>query len=613
MKNIELSDNQKIAVQHKEGAILVLASAGSGKTRILTERIKSLIPQTKRKILAITFTNKAGEEMRERLGKQLNLNEKLFIGTFHGFCQQVLENHGRHIGLDDMPHIFDDESERLELIEEAIEAAPNYYKQYLKLEAKEKRSFRYKVLEYISEVKRKILSDEQILDDNEGDEEIVIIYNTYQDILASQNAIDFDDLIMLAYNLLVGYEKVASLYRRMYEYICIDEAQDLNYAQYQLLQALTGDEHTNVMMVGDPNQSIFAFNGSSSEYMTKAFVEDYEPKIIDLKENYRSSKQVLKAAEKIIPNVSISMDEIVKEGVFEIYDAKDEADEAIWVCNKIQSLLSLKVHPDIEGEINYSKMAVLARNKYVFKSLTEELEKRSLAYHFKSTSGSVKFESKSMQIFSLALRLKLNNRDRIHKEKLRSALKLDSSFEDLTDLLELPIKPFYKSFISTVAELDISGNNFKKSLSDLKTSVELIDEIDDNNKNLISNDITELETHWYNYARKSDNKSIKQFITSMALGKTNSIIERNGITLSSIHTIKGQEYDIVFVIGMDDETFPDYRAIRKGGVELTQEKNNAYVAFTRARRFLYVSYPRKRLMPWGDIKNRTKSRFLSSF
>jgi DNA helicase-2/ATP-dependent DNA helicase PcrA len=135
----------------------------------------------------------------------------------------------------------------------------------------------------------------------------------------------------------------------------------------------------------------------------------------------------------------------------------------------------------------------------------------------------------------------------------------------------------------------------------------------ENEKSMIINDINELLKHWHNYAKKTDNKSLHQFKNSMALGQTHPLAQPTGITLSTVHTMKGQEFDIVFIIGMDDDTFPDYRAVRNGGIEMTQEKNNLYVAFTRAKRFLYITWPQKRMMPWGDYKLRKISRFLKVF
>ena len=267
---IELSEKQKKIVYAENGPIYVKASAGSGKTRVLTKRVRHLLTKTNKKVLALTFTNKAGEEIKERLSDISEIEKRVFVGTFHSFCQTMLENHGNLIGLAKMPHIFEDEIDRLELVGQAIKQTPSYAGKYKTQDEKERKKFRYRVLNFISEVKRKLIADSE-LGKHTNDEDIVLLYQNYQDILHTQNAIDFDDLLLLAYSLLVNYPKTAALYRRSFFAICIDEAQDLNNAQYQLLLALANGEFTNIMMVGDPNQSIYHFNGSSPDYMDKQF------------------------------------------------------------------------------------------------------------------------------------------------------------------------------------------------------------------------------------------------------------------------------------------------------------------------------------------------------
>ncbi len=430
---IKLSPKQEKAVLHKEGAILVKASAGSGKTRVLTERIKKILPQTKRKILAITFTNKAGEEMKERLGDIPDIDKRLFIGTFHGFCQNILENHGVTIGLRTMPHIFEDEADRLRLVEQAIELTPSYHEIYKRNDLKEKRNFCYRALGFISKIKRELCTKEG-MDDLFKDENISLFYSSYQELLQTQNAIDFDDLILLAYQLFIQNPKIAGLYRRTYEYICIDEAQDLNNAQYHFLLAMTNGEHRNIMFVGDPNQSIFAFNGSSAKYMgDDYFIKQFNPVIVELKENYRSSIKVLEAAKKIMPNANDITNTVLK-GEFGIYSAKNEEDEAKWVFSKIQTLIKQKTHSDIEGKITYEKIAILARTKYVFKHLEELFTIGKIPFYYKITPGAIKFESKSMKIFDLALRVKLNPLDNLHCSELVSLLNTKYS-SDLKNIL----------------------------------------------------------------------------------------------------------------------------------------------------------------------------------
>lgn len=610
MNIIELSELQKSIVYVKEGSLLIKASAGSGKTRVLTERIKILVQNTKRKILAITFTNKAAEEMKVRLENVSDLNERAFIGTFHGFCQQVLESHGKQIGLLKMPHIFEDEADRLKLIEEALFSSPYYSSLYKEKAKKEQTSFLYNALGFISETKRKLISEDQLMSESE-DSDFVLLYKTYQDILLSQNAIDFDDLILLTYNLFATHPSITSLYRRTYEYICIDEAQDLNNAQYQLLKILLG-EQKNIMMVGDPNQSIFAFNGSSPDYMTKEFVKDFNPRIIELKENYRSAKKILEAADRIIPGSS-DIKNAIKQGIFEIKETENETSEAQWIFDKIKNLIETKFYPDIEGALTFEKIVVLGRNKYVFTQLESIFNMNSIPYYFKITPGSIKYVSDAMKIFDLALKVKINPQDSLHFIQLKSLIKQDDC-SNLEQILQATSNILFKKLIELVFKLSDDGGSFKTEINDFGRFISdssLVN--DDNEKNMILKDIDELQTHWYNYATKVDRKSLSGFKNSMALGQTHPLSQNKGITLSTVHTMKGQEYDVVFLMGLDDETFPDYRAIKSGGINMVQEKNNLYVAFTRAKRFLFVTWPRERMMPWGDVKQRKRSRLLQQF
>ena len=363
-------------------------------------------------------------------------------------------------------------------------------------------------------------------------------------------------------------------------------------------------------MVGDPNQSIFHFNGSSPDYMDSYFVRDFSPKIISLTENYRSSIAVLNAAKMIFPNAEY-IEGTVKNGLFELLCAKDESIEADWVVNQISKIVALKIHDDIEGEITYEKIAILARNRYLFKSIEENLKKKSIPYYYKMTPGAVKFESMLMQIFDLAIRVKLNPKDDLHLQHLKKFLAvIDNSKIDLSKLAYLTTNDDYKNIIELAVSLLEDGSNLKSELTKYKQNLVVEDA---NEKNMIFNDIDELLIHWKNYAKKTDNKSLHQFKNAMALGQTHPMSQHNGVTLSTIHTVKGQEFDIVFIIGMDDETFPDYRAIRNGGIEIKQEKNNLYVAFTRSKRWLYITWPKNRTMPWGDSKSRRISRFLNDF
>jgi DNA helicase-2/ATP-dependent DNA helicase PcrA len=532
---------------------------------------------------------------------------RVFVGTFHGFCQSILENHGNLIGLSKMPHIFEDEADRLELIEQAIQQTPSYAAKYKNQNIKDQTNFRYRVLNFISKVKRELIADTE-LEQHTDDQNIILLYQNYQDILRSQNAIDFDDLLLLAYSLLVNFPKIAALYRRSFFAICIDEAQDLNKAQYQFLLALVNGEFTNIMMVGDPNQSIFHFTGSSPDYMNKHFVNDFDPDIVRLKENYRSSKAVLSAAKKIIPEAEYIVG-TVKEGHFEINRFEDEETEARWIVDKIKELISLRTHEDIEGAITFEKIAVLARNKYVFSKLESLLDENSIEYYYKMTPGPIQFESNLMKAFDLSLRIKLNPQDVLHKRRLFKLLNINPVDDVELEVIASGLNDeIYRNTLELVDKLSEDGSNFKNEIEKFQDKIIIQD---DNERKMAFNDVEELLKHWFNYAKKTDNTSLSQFRNAISLGQTHPLTLHNGITLSTVHTMKGQEFDIVFLMGMDDETFPDYRAIRNNGIELIQEKNNLYVAITRAKRFLYVTWPQKRMMPWGDNKTRRISRFIN--
>lgn len=606
MNNIKLSQKQQEIVDLTQGAYLVKASAGSGKTRVLTERIKEIINISKGKVLAITFTNKAGEELKERLGTTEMIKEKVFVGTFHSFCQSILELRFKLLGYSSMPHIFEEDSDRIELIEQAISQVPFFQEIYSNLEGKQLSEYKYKVLNFISQVKRELVSPEELISGSEN-EEFLNLYETYQDILQSNNAIDFDDLILLIYQLFTNNEPVVNLYRKTYEYVCLDEAQDLNKAQYYLLKSLVGNDNKNVMLVGDPNQSIYAFNGSTSDYMENDFVEDFGATVYTLTENYRCSRSVIEASNKLMDLQAEAVNYVI-DGVVEIKELSNEEEEANFVIDKIKKLIELKNHNDIEGEINYDKISILARNKYVFKNVELLLKENEMPYFYKSGNIGLKFNSNFMQIFDYYFRVKINPSDKLHLSRLEKLLGISDVYdEEMIKTSKIPESIFSLRFVNTltVDNLSIEIKKFRKLFEENK-----VDGLSDDDRKLIIEDIDEFDKNWKAYQIKNQKRTLSGFKNSISLGITNNHKNENGITLSTVHTMKGQESDIVFIIGMDEGTFPDYRAVAKGGLELQQEKNNAYVAFTRSKRFLFVSYPKQRLMPWGDYKPRAISRFL---
>ena len=597
MTEIILSDKQQKIVNFRDGALLVKASAGSGKTRVLTERVKKLAESTRRKILAITFTNKACEEIKNRI-KEYNtdLLNKVDVYTFHGFCNSVLERHGSYIGYAKLPEIISSQEEIYALMEEAVKATPTILAKYQQLDEKERKKVIYDAIELVAKIKRNFIPDEELYGSNQDG---VILYFAYRSLMQSMNAIDFDDMLLLVYKLFTTNVRIADLYRRNYDYICIDEAQDLNNAQYRLLRSLANDGYNNVMMVGDAKQSIYAFNGSSKEYMLKYFVADYNPVVFELAENYRSAREILAYANKIIPGANDEMTAQI-QGMCKEYQTQTEEDEINTIVSLIQKILKQKKLKFIERDISEDDITVLARNKYVLEPLEKKLEELSIPFYYKNTSKVYKPLSTLGQYFETIFSLRINPQDVMHERQGKSIEKL-GVYEDLCEAIR-----------KGVDNLRDDGSNFRTVLQGIKEEIQRIaaNKAEDDELIMAYKDFEFIDSQWVAFAKTNASHTIQSFRNAMTLGTTNVDVEHHGISLSTVHTMKGQENNIVILMGMDDNTFPDYRAVQQGGNAMDQERNNLYVAITRAKRYLFITYPLQRTMPWGGVYNRSRSRLL---
>jgi DNA helicase-2/ATP-dependent DNA helicase PcrA len=624
-----LSPAQREIVEAEDGHYLVVASAGSGKTRVLTERVRHLLEVRKirSRILALTFTNKAAEEMRQRLRGVPDLSERAYIGTIHSFCQSLIEAHGNVIGYSKMPAILERESDRIAMLEEAFTQSAEL-SGYLRRHqtSKEKRAFLYGVLEKISLCKRDWRRYGAISEGDWESAEETQVFLEYQRHLSSQGVIDFDDILLVAYRILSERPAIAAIYNRTYRYLFVDEAQDLNPVQYALVRIL-GEGAASVLLVGDPNQAIYGFNGSSKDFMLKDFREDFSAKRVDLRENYRSSRAVISAANGLYAD-SIDSKSAALKGEFEIVPCTDEADEARWVEEKVMSLLASGIHPDIEGAITPDRIAVLARNRYVFGPLQEALEASGIEYYLRLPGGGSALESDLGRLFDLGVRILVNPKNRLHLDELRRRLNVPgisvASSEDPLVLLKAACESaeesaslVCESLVEAWSLLHSDVNRFTRALDHLEASVSqwgLGAEVPTEARALALADIGFLRNVWRNYTGRSakDGRSLGQFRNQMATGETVPNVEGRGVTLATVHAVKGLEYYIVFIIGMVEGGFPDYRAVKAGTSALTEEKNDAFVAVTRCKRLLYLTWPQSKFMPW-DKENRVaqrKSRFL---
>lgn len=408
MKKVRLSPTQMRVVEHEEGALLVVAGPGSGKTRVLTERVRRLMTEVPGhfRILALTFTNKAANEMRERLSDLGNESQRAFIGTMHSFCLEMLAERGKPVGVDGLPHVFEQHKDRKEILVEAVKQDPLLSGELASEPDSKAVTKRLDVwLASISWLKAHP-SEVEDSDDEIGKRAL----EAYDAGLRACGAYDFDDLLLLSYRLLSEYPKFADFYRRLYRFVCIDEAQDLNEAQYSVLTALCGDSFRNVMMVGDPKQSIYGFNTSSPDYMWR-FQKEFGAEKIELTENFRSSKAVVDLAVALDANYVVE-GRLPISGLVEVLAGADEEAEAKLVVDKMQRLIA-DGHKDVEGAIIWERCAVLGRTRFALLAVEAELRRRGIPF-YKRLTANHENESDVMEDFVLSLRVMANPRDRLH-------------------------------------------------------------------------------------------------------------------------------------------------------------------------------------------------------
>ena len=610
---MNLSAKQRQIVEHIDGALLIKAGPGSGKTRVLTERVKHLLTVKKRsKVLALTFSNMAAAEMRSRLETDPEVGEaieRVNICTIHAFCLDMVQSRGYLIRLRPDISLFENENDRIAILRNVFSDNAEFG-MILRRQQKPE-AFLSNCLSLISEQKRSLISPE-LCNINVP---FPAIYQKYNDVLRNQNAMDFDDILFYAYRILAENLDVVKLYNSVYRYVCIDESQDLNNAQYRVIQALCGSDFHNIMMVGDENQSIYAFNGSSSKYMSELFVRDFQPTVYTLDENFRSAKQIIQFSNRLTGNME-DVSKYFYDGELVVAANANELAEAQAVRSAIESLM-ISGHKDIENALKYDDFAVIGRNKYVFSQIENEFTNGNIPFFYKKTQSCIACETDYMEAFDLMLRLLMNPMDLYHRQKLSRLVSQDVSLDtgctDKTALIgQLLSNSKYSWLSSTLANLPIDGVlDFDKVIGVLKVNAP--SDLTDDDRYLLEKDIGEWQKHWGRFKGHTarENRTLLSFRNAISLGKTQEINTETGVTLITAHMSKGLEFEVVFIIGLTEGTFPDYRAVRSGGEEIRQEKNNFFVAVTRAKRLCYLSYPLIKKMPWSEDKKQSPSRFIS--
>lgn len=645
-----LNEPQRKAVTTTQGPVLILAGPGSGKTRVITHRIAYLAQEEHalpRNILAVTFTNKAAKEMRERLEKLVGVSEskEMTIGTFHAICARVLRMEADSLvpyGLSRSFVIFDTDDQAT-LIKRAIKE--------LNLDEKQYRAGAMQGM--ISRAKNDMLGPEQMAEQAAKyvEEVAARVYKVYQKLLRSNNAVDFDDLLMLTERLWRREPELLHRYQRRWRYIHVDEFQDCNLPQYKLVRLLaygTDDRHEglgNVCVVGDDDQMIYSWRGASAENVLR-FEQDFpQTKIIVLDQNYRSTQNILDAAQYVVRRNRQRKDKQLwtalgtGEKIF-FYEAYNEEQEGQFTAHEIQRLLA---RGDISG---LGEVAVMYRTNAQSRALEEQFMRLNIPY---KVIGSRKFyERKEIKDMVAYLRLLTNPNDDVSLIRIinvpnrKIGPKTTGELQQWANSQNLSLYAALQRIqehptLGKAAKMALEA--FAKLLQDLRAAVEelqlpeLLDRIAERTgygPELRANIEEELD-RWGNvlelrrvaedYSEIETSVALELFLENVALvgGADTAQTSEDGrllndepsasVTLITLHAAKGLEFPVVFIVGMDEGSLPHSRSLSRPE-QLEEERRLAYVGFTRAMRRLYLIRARRRSI-FGETQYTEPSRFLS--
>ena len=607
-----LNEKQQEAVLHKEGPCLVIAGAGSGKTKVLTTRIANLIESgvPSYQILAITFTNKAAKEMKERIASLTSFNDA-FVGTFHSFGMRIIRENVEAL---DMKRNFTilDSDDVISLI-----------KRILKEKGYEPKVVSpYFIRSKISFIKNEMLTTYEIEKYFTDDLEKIAyeVYLEYNNILQKNNSVDFDDLLRLPVLLFERHPDILEIYQNRYRYILIDEYQDTNEVQYKMVKLLA-KKRRNLFVVGDPDQSIYQFRGANYKNILN-FEKDYpDTKVISLEDNYRSTKMILDAANDVIKNNQNRKEKNLKShhgdgAKIKYMRAVDEKEEGHFIIKEIKKLL----------EEGYSKkdMAVFYRTNAQSRSLEEQFLKSNIPY---KVVGSFYFYSrKEIKDLISYLKLILNPEDDISLRRVintpkrgigdASIARLETLAEEkktsMFDAIESGKELIFKGLIKTLQK-DAESLSLTELVEDVLTKSGLKQELE-NEKSLEADlrldNLNEFKSITANYEKETGSVDLGDFLEEISLVADieEHKEDKDVVTLMTLHSAKGLEFPIVFLTGMEEELFPHQNSLaEKDGLE--EERRLCYVGITRAKERLYLTNARQRML-YGRTNQTMPSRFL---
>lgn len=602
----ELNEKQIEAVKTIEGPVLVLAGPGSGKTKALTHRVAYLILEKKVSpyyILCVTFTNKAAEEMKQRIDKLLRPTLKTndqrltttlpWLGTFHKICVKILRQEIQILGFKIFFSIYDKEDSK-----QAVKQAMK------KLQIDSKQYNPSAILNFISSAKSELVDERSYVKyANSPFGKIVSkVYPVYQEILKESQALDFDDLISKTVELFQKEPQILEKYQRLFRYILIDEYQDTNTAQYTLVKLLA-EKYKNIFVIGDDWQSIYSFRNADFRNILN-FEQDYKnAKVIKLEQNYRSTKNIVAAAQKVIENnLQRSQKQLSTENEnglpLNIAELDDEIEEASFV---VREILSLNPHP-----FRLLDCVVLYRTNAQSRILEEILMQHSLPYRI---VGALQFyQRREIKDILAYLRLILNPEDQISLERIinvpsrgigRKALEMFRAGKEVSQV---------SNFLKLVGSLRRASQNISPSdlieqiLKQTKYDQHLLDGTPEGEARL--ENVKELKSVAKGIS------SLEEYLERVSLVSDSDNYQSGAdvLTLMTLHNAKGLEFPVVFMVGMEEGLFPHSRSILEPA-ELEEERRLCYVGMTRAKERLYLTYARARNL-FGNLRLAPRSRFL---
>ena len=624
-----LNDMQKEAVFHTEGPLLILAGAGSGKTRVLTHRVAYLIEEKGVQpwnIMAITFTNKAAGEMKERVQNLVGFgSDQIWVSTFHSSCVRILRRYIDRLGYENHFTIYDtdDQKSLMKDVFKRLNVDTKVYKER-------------NILAQISKAKNDFISPEQYAIDNQGDfskKKVIECYKLYQEQLKNNNALDFDDLLVKTVELFENNKDVLEYYRERFKYIMVDEYQDTNTVQFKFISMLA-KEHRNLCVVGDDDQSIYKFRGANIKNILNFESVFTDAHVIKLEQNYRSTQNILNAANEMIKNNTERKSKTLwtdrgdgEKITFKMVDFAQQ--EAEYVAESIEKY--------VENGKTFKECACLYRTNAQSRLLEEALMRKNIPY--KIVGGINFYQRKEIKDILAYLKTVNNGVDDLAVRRIINVPKRGigaASIDKIQEYADSRGISFYdaardekcleyigrssakvKSFVDLIQVLRTKNEfiNVRELIDEITDVTGYVRELEaentDESKERIAN-IEELLTKAVDYQLKAEKPSLNGFLEEVALVADIDSLdpESDYVVLMTVHSSKGLEFPNVYLCGMEDGLFPSYMSISSDDpLDIEEERRLCYVAITRAMDNLHISCAKQRMVR-GEIQYGKMSRFL---